>query len=98
MKAYVIVDITITEREGFTTYVGQITDLIVRHGGRYLVRGPNPEVILAGSVPVPELLVVVEFPSMENARAFIDARQELGLADLFAGSTDSRILLAEGVG
>ena len=97
MKVYVIVDITITERDGFMTYVGQITDLIVRHGGRYLVRGPTSEVILAGSAPLPEMLVVVEFPSMENARAFIDERQELGLADLFAGSTDSRILLAEGV-
>lgn len=97
MKAYLIVDITITDRDGFMTYVGQITDLIVRHGGRYLVRGPTPEVLLAGSIPAPEVMVVVEFPAMENARAFIDARQELGLADLFAGSTDSRILLAEGV-
>jgi len=97
VKAYAIVDINVTEPDGFTTYVGQITDLISKHGGRYLVRGPTPEVLLSGSAPLPEIVVVIEFPTMDDARAFIDERQAIGLADLFAGSTDSRILLAEGM-
>ncbi|MBD3648191.1 MAG: DUF1330 domain-containing protein [Pseudomonadales bacterium] len=96
MKAYVIVDITIENSEDFMEYVGQIPALIAKHGGRYLVRGAEPETVLAQSES-PQYLAVLEFPSRESANAFLEERNSVGLADLFARTTKSRILLADGV-
>ena len=77
-------------------YVGQISALISKHGGRYLVRGAEPETIVAGS-DVPQFVVVLEFPSKSAAKAFFDERADVGLADLFSRATRSRIMVAEGV-
>lgn len=96
-KGYVIVDIDIEDASRFGEYASQIPELIEKHGGKYLVRGPKPAVVL-DNFHIPEHLVVIEFPSQEAARAFFDERQSLGLADLFASSTTSRVLLVPGTG
>ena len=95
MSAYVVVDLNIRDREPFMEYVSQVTALIEKHGGRYLVQGAVPEVLHGSEVP-PAHVVVIEFADIDVARAFFRERAELGLADLFAGATDSRILLVEG--
>ena len=77
-------------------YVGKITDLISKHGGRYLVQGAEPELV-SGNSEIPGHVVVLEFPSKDSARAFLEERSELGLADLFLRATNSRVLLADGV-
>lgn len=96
MKAYVVVDITVEDMEAFMHYVGQISSLISKHGGRYLVRGAEPETLLAQSES-PQFIVILEFPSRDAANAFFDERASLGLAELFSTATKSRILLADGV-
>ena len=96
MKAYVLVDINVEEPEAFMKYVGEITGLISKYGGKYLVRGAEPETVLANSQS-PQHVVILEFPSRESANAFFDERARLGLKDLFSRATHSRILLADGV-
>ena len=96
MKAYVLVDIDVKEPEAFMEYVGEITGLISKHGGKYLVQGAQPETLL-GDSQSPQHVVILEFPSRESANSFFDERAELGLKDLFIRATRSRILLADGV-
>ncbi len=96
MKAYVLVDISIVDRDGFFEYAERIPDLIRRNEGKYLIRGEAPDVVLAGQGQ-PDYVALLEFPSKELANAFLEARNESGLADLFARSTNGRILLAVGV-
>jgi uncharacterized protein (DUF1330 family) len=90
------VDINVEDQAGFMKYVGQITDLIAKHDGKYLVRGATPEALLADS-DSPQLVVVIAFSSKDSADGFFAERTELGLADLFKSSTRSRILMTEGV-
>ena len=94
MKAYVLVDINVEEPDAYTEYVGEITGLISKHGGKYLVRGAEP---VLGDSQSPQHVVILEFPSRESANAFFDERANLGLRDLFSRATRSRIILADGV-
>jgi uncharacterized protein (DUF1330 family) len=67
MPAYMIVQIKITREDGWPEYREQVSRLFAAHGGRYLVRGGQVEV-LEGSHDG-RRLVVFEFPSMEVIRS-----------------------------
>lgn len=96
MKAYVLVDIDVEEPGGFMNYATDVAPLISKHGGKYLVRGGVPEMLL-GDSQSPQHVVLLEFPSREAADTFFEERAAVGLKDLFESSTHSRILLADGV-
>ncbi len=66
MPAYVLAHIDVTDPENYRDYVRMVPQSIARYGGRFLVRGPEPE-ILEGRW-VPKRLVLIEFPSVEQAR------------------------------
>jgi uncharacterized protein (DUF1330 family) len=68
MAAYIIADITVTDREGFEKYRQAVPAVIAAHGGRYIVRG-NPRTTLEGSSSSSRL-VILEFPDMEKLQAF----------------------------
>jgi len=95
MSAYVLVDIDVEEGEAFSQYVAKIPDLIAKHDGCYLVRGAEPALVHGASAP--QYMAVLAFPTRATAEAFFEERAEAGLADLFAASTRSRILLVDGV-
>ena len=65
MAAYVIGEIEVTDPESYEDYRKQVPAVIARYGGRYLVRGGKVEPLEGGWSP--KRLVVVEFPSMEQA-------------------------------
>jgi uncharacterized protein (DUF1330 family) len=68
MPAYVIVDITVEDATAYDEYKRLAPASIAQYGGRYLVRGGRTEV-LEGSW-APSRLVLLEFPSTEQARAW----------------------------
>ncbi|MDQ2801185.1 MAG: DUF1330 domain-containing protein [Pseudomonadota bacterium] len=67
-KGYVVADIEITDPAMFEEYRGKAAATITKYGGRYLVRGGDPE-RLEGDRPV-RRWVVLEFVSPERARAW----------------------------
>ena len=95
MKAYLVVDVSIVELEVFREYVSRISPLIAKHGGEYLVKGAEPTIVLGGD-DVPQYVVVIEFPSRQVAEAFLQEREETGLAETFVRGTSGRILLVDG--
>ena len=43
MAAYLVVEVTgVSDEAGLGRYIEQVGDLVARHGGRYLARGPSP--------------------------------------------------------
>ena len=68
MAAYVIAQIEVTDPEAFEAYRQQVPSVIEQYGGEYVVRGGAMEV-LEGDWPRPRV-VVLKFPSMEQARAW----------------------------
>ena len=94
MKAYLVLDLEITDAAGFMPYVAAIPAHIERHGGRYIVRGVQPTLMEGDWTP--ERLVIIEFPERANAEAFL---ADPDIQDLFKvrhATTISKLLLAEG--
>lgn len=73
MSAYIVAMIDITDFDGYTSYRDQVPAIIAKHGGRYLVRGGEPDV-KEGDWPYPRV-VVLEFPDMDSAQAFYGSQE-----------------------
>jgi uncharacterized protein (DUF1330 family) len=71
MAAYVILDIEVTDPTRFAEYRELAPPAIAAYDGKYLARGGTTEV-LEGSWK-PHRVVVLEFPSVERARQWLES-------------------------
>ena len=94
MKGYLVLDLKISDLNGFMEYVDKIPHFIKKHGGRYLVQGVVPESIEGNWLP--ERLVILEFPSTNKAKEFLADPEAQPLFSLRHKTTDSQLILAEG--
>jgi uncharacterized protein (DUF1330 family) len=95
MPAYFIVEIDVQDAAAFDDYRRQVPATIARYGGRYLVRGGHTETLEGeGSAA---RIVVLEFPSREQARAFYDSPEYGPLKALRRRAATSRLVLVDGV-
>jgi len=67
MSAYVIVDIHISDPEGYEEYKELAPAAVAAYGDRYLARGGRTEHLEGDWIP--ERLVILEFESVERAKA-----------------------------
>lgn len=95
MAAYIIATIEVTDPEKFEVYRGQVPATIEKHGGRYLARGGEVEVV-EGDQPV-RRTVVLEFDSLEKARGWYYSDDYAGPKDLRIASTISNVMIVDGV-
>lgn len=71
MPAYAIFDVCVTDPERYEDYKKLAPPTIAAFGGKYLTRGGKTEV-LEGSW-APNRIVVLEFPTVEKAREWIES-------------------------
>ena len=71
MTAYVIVDIEVTDPEGYKEYVKLAPEAVKLYGGKYIARG-GPNETLEGDWHA-NRLVILEFPSTQQAKAWLDS-------------------------
>ncbi len=93
MKAYLVLDFAIHDLPGFRPYISAIPAFIEKHGGKYIVRGVHPTVMEGGWAP--ELMVILEFPSRQNANAFLDDPDAQALFEV-RHATASKLVLVDG--
>jgi len=94
MKAYLILDLTVHDLEGFRPYLAAIPAFIEKHAGAYIVRGVQPTTMEGDWTP--ERVVVIEFPARENAEAFLTDPDCQDLFRLRHRTTTSKLVLADG--
>lgn len=94
MKAYLILDLTIHDIEKFMEYIKSIPEFIKKHAGRYIVQGEEPTVMEGDWNP--ERMVVIEFPSRENANEFLQDPEAQSLFELRKNTTTSKLILVDG--
>jgi len=71
MSAYVVVDIEVTDPEGYKEYVKVAPQTVELYGGKYIARGGHNET-LEGKWQA-KRLVILEFPSVEQAKKWLDS-------------------------
>jgi uncharacterized protein (DUF1330 family) len=96
MPAYIIAELTIKDGSYLEEYRATTVPLIHKHGGRQLVGGA-PAAKLEGDRALPDRVVVIEFPSLEHAKAWHDDPDFAPMIALRQAHTVSELLLAEGV-
>jgi len=94
MAAYLIANVDVKDAATFEDYRTQVPATIAKHGGRYLVRGGRVE-RLEGTWN-PTRLVVLEFPSMEQARRWYDSEDYRGPKALRMKCTLTDAVFVEG--
>lgn len=95
MPAYVINDMEITDPELFEQYKQLSPATVALYGGRFVARGGSTEA-LEGSWS-PKRIVILEFPSVAQARAWIDSPEYAPARRLRQRSSQSRLIVVEGV-
>ena len=95
MAAYVISDVETRDPQGMTRYRTLAADSIAHHGGRYVVRGGPVETLEGGWTP--EAIVVVEFDSADQARAWYASPEYAEALTVSQTALARRLILVEGV-
>ncbi|MFQ5850622.1 MAG: DUF1330 domain-containing protein [Candidatus Binatia bacterium] len=96
MAAYVIARLEVRDTAWRAEYGPKTAALIEKHGGRFLVRGGAME-SLEGDGKLPSTIVVLEFPSMEHARAWYKDPAYAPMIKLRQSGSDAEIVLVEGL-
>jgi uncharacterized protein (DUF1330 family) len=94
VKGYVIVDIQILDPGKFETYKRLAASSIAQHGGNYIARGGKIEPLEGGWTP--QRLVIVEFPSVEQAKAWYNSPEYAPAKKIREESARSKLLIVEG--
>jgi uncharacterized protein (DUF1330 family) len=95
MAAYLIANVDVKDAATFEEYRKQVPATIAKYGGRYLVRGGRVERVEGTWNPT--RLVVLEFPSLEQARRWYDSEDYRGPKALRMKSTVTDTVFVEGV-
>ena len=94
MTAYVVAEVEVTDPAGYKPYTELVPATIELYGGRFLARGGAAEV-LEGDWPQ-RRRVIIEFPSMEAARAWWDSPEYAKPKAMRRAASNGRLILLEG--
>jgi uncharacterized protein (DUF1330 family) len=74
VKYYFIGEIEVKDQSWVPDYIKNVTEMVERHGGRYLARTPKVEKIEGERKPMP-MCVILEWPSKEAAVSFYESEE-----------------------
>jgi uncharacterized protein (DUF1330 family) len=94
-KAYVIVDIDVTDPEKYEGYRVLAGPAVEAAGGRYLARGGITAVLEGDRVP--NRIVLLEFPDLDAAQAWYDSPQYVEARAKREGAAVGSLIAVEGV-
>jgi uncharacterized protein (DUF1330 family) len=69
MAAFIIANVRVTDDKWVPEYAARVHDIAAKHGGKYLSRSGNIEV-LEGDAPDLTLIALIQFPNKAAAKAF----------------------------
>jgi uncharacterized protein (DUF1330 family) len=95
MAAYIVVELTVNDPEGFARYRDMVPATVAAYGGRYLARG-GAITSLEGDWN-PTRITVLEFPGVEQAKAWWDAPEYAEAKALRQRTATTKMIVVEGV-
>jgi len=95
MSAYVIAEVNVTDAKLYEDYKKLVLATVEKYGGRFAVRGGTVDSKEGGWKPA--RIVVLEFPSMEKARAWYDSPEYAPALALRLKAGNAKLILVDGV-
>ncbi|HUN87663.1 MAG TPA: DUF1330 domain-containing protein [Terriglobales bacterium] len=95
MAAYVVVQVEVQDQSTYDEYRKLVKPTLDAYGGRFLVRGGNPQT-LEGTWK-PARFVILEFDSVEQARRWWESPEYTPAKVLRQKSAKTEMIVVEGV-
>ncbi len=95
MAGYIIARVNVTDPEKYKDYTAVTPGLLAKHGGRFIVRGGE-----TATLEGPEetgRIVVIEFESLEQAKAMYESEEYQAAIKLRAGAATAQFIAVAGV-
>ena len=96
MSAFVVVDTKIKNPQAYEEYKKLAKPIAEKYGGVYRARGGAMEVRETG-LWKPTRVVIIEFPNMQSARAFLDSEEYAPVKLLQQNNADCTLLVLDGM-
>jgi uncharacterized protein (DUF1330 family) len=97
MPAYMISQVTVTDKEKFESYLANTRSVAAKYGAKPVAIGTQPK-ILNGESDGHHMVFVVEFESMERLDAWHSSDEYQALVSLRDEGSDQRMLAYQGMG
>ncbi len=97
MTAFLIVDTKIENAEEYERYKALARPLAESYGGTYRARGGRME-ILENDLWSPTRMVIIDFPSMDQARNFMNSDAYAPIKAIRRANSQCTVALVEGIG
>jgi uncharacterized protein (DUF1330 family) len=95
VKYYAIAELEMTERGWAREYVDNVTPMVEGRGGRFLARTDRIHLV-EGERPVPQLFLIIEWPSEAVAAEFYESLEYRPYRDARIAGTHSQFFLVPG--
>jgi uncharacterized protein (DUF1330 family) len=95
--AYLLVQGQVTDREGFKAYSAALPPIYRKYRGQYIATVPAPMVEVVEGDPENRSVVIAQFPSREDARAFWNSPEYAAAKQLRAGKGTFYVAILDGL-
>jgi len=95
--AYLLVQGTVSDREGFKAYSAALPPIYRKYGGEYLALVPAPAVEVVEGEPEHRSVVIARFPSRDAAHAFWNSPEYAAAKRLRAGKGTFFVTILDGL-
>ena len=94
MPAYIIADVDITDPVKYEDYKKLTPGAVAKHGGRFIARGGQTSTLEGNWKP--GRVVILEFPTFEQARNFYSSVEYTAARRARAGAATFRMIAVDG--
>lgn len=95
MAAYLVVEVEVTDPARYDEYRAQVPATLAKYGGRFIVRGGQPETLEGRWAP--KRVVVLEFPDRAAAKAWWSSPEYAPAKALRQRAARTELILVDGV-
>jgi uncharacterized protein (DUF1330 family) len=95
MPAYLVVEVAVHDLDRYEKYKSMVPPSLTAYGGRFMVRGGKVETLEGDWAP--KRFVMVEFPSLEKAKAWWNSDEYADAKALRQATAKTQMIVVEGV-
>jgi uncharacterized protein (DUF1330 family) len=95
VAVYVVSDVSVRNAQAVQVYRTRAADSIAKYGGKYLVRGG--EVQALEGTWIPRMLIIVEFPSREQATIWYGSPEYASALEVRDIALSRSLILVDGI-